>query len=65
MKNWYASKGVWGGVVTLLAAILGALGYAFGHESQEALVAALTAIGGGVGGVLAIYGRIKADGKIK
>jgi hypothetical protein len=65
MKHWYQSKTVWGGAIALLSAIAGAFGYALGAETQEALVASLTAIGGGVGGVLAIYGRIKAEGKIQ
>jgi len=64
-KKWYQSKAVWGGLIAVAAAIAGAFGYAVSPEEQASLVEALVAIGGGVGGVLAVYGRVKADSYIK
>ena len=64
MKKWYESKGVWGGIVALLAVIVGAFGYAIAPEDTQGLVDALSAIGGAVGAILAIYGRVKAKDKI-
>jgi len=64
-KKWYQSKAVWGGLIAVAAAIAGAFGYAVSPEEQASLVEAIVAIGGGVGGVLAVYGRVKADSYIK
>lgn len=64
-KPWYSSKGVWGGVVTLLAMVLGAFGLALSPEESEQLVLAFTAIGGAVGSVLGIYGRMKATERLR
>jgi len=65
VKPWYMSKGVWGGVIALLAAILGAFGYALGADDQVALADIALSIGGAVGGLLAIYGRVKASKGVK
>jgi hypothetical protein len=59
-KPWYASRGVWGGVVTLLAVALGVLGYEVEEAEAQALVELAAGIAGAVGGILAIVGRIKA-----
>jgi len=64
-KKWYQSKAVWGGLIAVAAAIAGAFGYAVSPEDQSSLVDAIVAIGGGVGGVLAVYGRVKAEAYIK
>lgn len=60
-KPWYASRTIWG---ALLAAIAPALALVF-HKSIDAatldeMAATLAALGGIVGSVIAIYGRIKA-----
>ena len=65
MKKWYESKGVWGGIVALFAVLIGAFGYAITPEDAQGLVDAFSAIGGAVGAILAIYGRIKAKDKIQ
>jgi len=65
VKPWYMSKGVWGGVIALLAAILGAFGYALGADDQAALADIALSIGGAFGGLLAIYGRVKASKGVK
>jgi protein-S-isoprenylcysteine O-methyltransferase Ste14 len=59
-KNWFASKGVWGGIVAVLAAIAGIFGLNFGLEAQEATVQLITQIIAGAGGLLAIWGRVTA-----
>lgn len=64
-KGWYQSKAVWGGIVALLAGILGIFGFNVGAEDQAALAETLLAIGSAVGGLLAIYGRVSASKKIK
>lgn len=64
-KAWWASKTIWGGLITLLSVVLSVLGYQMTTEDQEILVAAITAIMGSVGGLLAIWGRVKASKPIK
>lgn len=59
-KSWWASKGVWGGLVAVLAAVAGIFGFTFGVEAQEATVAMVTQILAGLGGLLAIWGRVTA-----
>jgi len=63
-KPWYKSKTMWGGIVAVLAGIAGVFGYNLGAEEQQVVVNSLVGIGGSVGGLLALYGRIKADGKV-
>ena len=64
-KKWYQSKAVWGGLIAVAAAIASAFGYAVSPEAQSSLVDAIITLGGGVGGLLAVYGRIKAEAYIK
>ena len=63
-KAWYQSSGVWGGIVTLGAAIAGGFGIVVDEGSQKELVGYLVALGTAVGGVLALYGRVTANKKI-
>lgn len=63
-KGVLSSKGVWGGLVVVLSVLLGMFGYTIGLEDQQALTDAVSQIGAMVGGLLAIYGRIKATKRI-
>lgn len=65
VKSMLASKGVWGGVVVVLSALLGMFGYQIGLEDQQALVDAVSNIGALAGGLFAIYGRISATKQIR
>lgn len=64
-KSWYQSKGVWGGVVAVVAGAAGLLGMAISPEDQELIVQGAMAIGSAIGGLLSVYGRITAADKIK
>lgn len=64
MKHWHQSKTIWGGVAAIVAAILAVMGVDVSAADQAAIEQAAVAIVGGVGGLLAVYGRIKAQGKI-
>lgn len=59
--EWYKSKGVWGGLIAIGAAIAGAFGYVMTPEDQAGIVDAAVVVAGAVGGVLAVYGRVKAS----
>ena len=63
-KKWYMSKGVWGAVITLIAVIAQLFGYQIDPELQQQAVSQITTIIAGVGGLVALYGRIKAEKKI-
>lgn len=63
-KGMFASKTVWGGIVALLAGVLGLLGYTVNAADQATLIEMATAVAASVGGVIAIYGRVKASKKI-
>ncbi len=63
-KIWWKSRGVWGGVVAMLAGIAAALGYSLSEGVQGDLVELILGIAGVAGGGLAVWGRIKAETKI-
>ena len=63
-KGVLSSKGVWGGLIVVLSALLGMFGYSIGLEDQQAIVDAVSQLGAIIGGVLAIYGRITATKRI-
>ena len=65
VKPWYMSKTIIGAVVTVLALVATAFGYGIGAEDQAALADYAVSLGGIVGGLLAIYGRVKASKEIK
>jgi hypothetical protein len=69
-KNWYTSKGVWGGVVTMILGIVtmilgivAASGTDLSAE-QGAITDLLVQAGVVVGGLIAMVGRLTAKSKI-
>jgi len=64
-KSWWQSKTVLGGLVALAAGIAGMFGLAMDPDEQAVTTEALVAIAGGIGGLVAVYGRIKANKAIK
>ena len=63
-KKWYTSKGVWGGVAAVVAGALGIFGFATGPAFLEEAAELGVAVGGLIGGGLAIYGRLKATASL-
>ena len=63
-KPWYQSKTILGGAVAIGAAIGGVFGLPLDPATQQGIVEALCLFGSGVGGLLAIIGRIKAQHKV-
>lgn len=61
VKGFFESKTIWGGLIAFLAGVAGLLGYAVSDADAEQLVAYITGAAGVVGGIYAIYGRIKAS----
>lgn len=63
-KSALRSKTVWAGIITVLASLLGMLGYSIGAEDQAWLVNALPEIVTFLAGFVAIIGRVTAKKKI-
>ena len=64
VKSFFASKTIWGGLIALVASAAAIWGYAITPADQAQIVELITGIGGIIGSVLAIYGRIVATKKI-
>ncbi|MFZ5645827.1 MAG: hypothetical protein ACOY46_19900 [Bacillota bacterium] len=64
-KKWWQSKTVWGGMVAVGAAVAGAFGLQIDGQTQNEITEYITVGAGAIGGLLAIYGRLKADKGIK
>lgn len=64
-KKWYESKTIWGGIIALLGAAAGAFGYAVDADTQASIVDLVTVAGTALGGLLAIFGRVKASKKVE
>lgn len=64
-KPWWQSKGTWGGLIAIAAGVAGAFGYTITPDDQTWIVEAVVSIATVAGGVLGVYGRIKASKTIK
>lgn len=65
VKPLLASRTVWGGIVSLLVAVLALCGINLDADMQTQLVDAALGIGAAIAGGLTIWGRIKARTSIK
>lgn len=70
-KPWWASMGVWGSLVTVVASFAGIAGYTIGPDDQAAIVAGVgKAVTIGMdsvalfGGLVSLWGRVRASKKI-
>lgn len=65
IKQWYQSKTVWGALVAIFAGLLQAGGIDLDTDSQTTLADSLVAISGAIGGLVALYGRLSAEKKVR
>lgn len=63
-KQWYLSKTVWGALIAILASILHAAGIDFDAAGQDMLADNLVTLAGAVGGLVALYGRMRAQTRL-
>ena len=63
-KQWWQSKTMWAGIVTLVIGVLGSTGLANIGGEQEAIVEKIMEVVTLVVGLITIYGRIKASSVI-
>ncbi len=63
-KQWYTSKGVWGGIVSTICAGLAIFGKVVDPETQlfltDSVYQIAMAVGSLIGGIVAIWGRLSA-----
>jgi len=64
-KAWYTSKTVWGGLIAVGAAIAGGFGVVVDADTQGQIADLIVVGVGTIGGLIAIYGRVKAGKTIK
>jgi hypothetical protein len=63
-KSFYQSKALWGSVVTIAATGAGMAGLVISPEVQDQAINLIVLFATGIGGVVSLIGRIKADTKI-
>ena len=64
-KPWYTSTGVWGGIIAAASPLIGIIFHvSLSDANVTALSDSLAAFGSGIGGLIAIYGRMKATTSI-
>ena len=63
-KSIFASKGVWGGAIAVLAALAGLFGYVVSPEQQAQIVETVALVASGIGGLVSLWGRIAATRRI-
>lgn len=64
-KSFWKSKTIWGVIVTAVSLVASLSGHNIDDTTQTELINVGVTIGGVVGSILAIYGRMKADKPIK
>jgi len=63
-KSLLTSRGVWGGLLAVVASIAGLFGYTVTPDQQFELLEAAALVASGVGGVVAVWGRVSATKRI-
>ena len=63
-KPWYNSKTIWGALIAVGASLSGFMGLALDPVTQSDLADALLQLVGGIGAIVAIYGRLMATDRI-
>ena len=59
-KGALASKAVWGGIIAILASVAAVWGIKIAPDEQARIVELVIAIASGIGGIMAIWGRVTA-----
>jgi hypothetical protein len=65
VKAWYRSRTVWGALIAVFASVLHAFGIDLGTDAQGQIADAAVTLAGTFGGLLALYGRLKADTTVR
>jgi len=65
VKHVLKSRTVWGAVVSLVCTLLAVFGYGVADAAQQKVVESLVIVGGAVGALLTVWGRIKAKSALQ
>ena len=65
MKVWYQSKTVWGALIAVFAPLLQVAGLNMPGGMESELAEGLVTVIGGIGGLVALYGRLAATKTIQ
>ena len=63
-KSIFASRTFWGGLLAIVAGVLGFFGWNLTADDQQALVDLGVGVAASLGGLVAIWGRVRASKKI-
>ena len=64
-KSIFASRGVWGALIAIIAAGGGLFGYTITPDQQVQIVETVAMIAAGIGGLVALWGRISATKRLR
>lgn len=64
IKTWYQSRTIWGAIIAISASLAHAGGYSISTADQAQLADAVLSLAGTVGGLVAIWGRMKATSRV-
>lgn len=64
IKTWYQSRTIWGAIIAISASLAHAGGYNLSAADQGQLADAILSLAGALGGLMAIWGRMKASAKV-
>lgn len=64
MKTWYQSRTIWGAIIAVLASLAHAGGLNLTAGDQGQIADAAVSLAGTLGGLVAIWGRLKATAKV-
>jgi len=63
-KQWYQSRTIWGALIAIAASLAHAGGMTLSAGDQGQMVDSLVSVSGALGGLFAIYGRLRASAKL-
>ena len=63
-KTWYQSRTIWGAIIAILASLAHAGGDSLTATDQGQIADAAVALAGTIGGLVAIWGRIRATSRV-
>ncbi|MGG2476208.1 hypothetical protein ACNVD4_12640 [Rhizobium sp. BR5] len=64
-KAWYQSRTIWGALIAVFAPLFNIAGLDLPAGPQGELAEALVTVAGGIGGLIALYGRLSATRSIR
>ncbi|KJF69499.1 MULTISPECIES: hypothetical protein [Rhizobium] len=64
-KPWYQSRTIWGALIAVFAPLFSIAGLNLPAGLQGELAEGLVTVAGGIGGLIALYGRLSATRAIR